>query len=686
MPDYEEFKGEMPYASEVFGVFQPLLGWKSNHKMERIVREQENNIGTLIDSMMFDSRLQDNMNIEDPRVISPDQDIALRPPAWMDPDLFSYLRHEVEKILQNDKDKPLTQQKWENIFSDQNLAKGLCWKNTADSATMMDPNPGLSPYFQKDLPKGLIIAGVMQWLSKNSPHLLHNLFQINSKPWETQRNFLDPLADIDALTRLAVLSPIGIINSFREYFFEFNTFLGPPVGHVWISPGSVIELIEVNSRRTVTEQMVDILLENNEKNELSTTKQEDLYDAVTRENHSNVKLGINAGAGGSEVIYPAEASDHIGYDSSLKLAWETCHKYLRRQSEKLSREIRRNFKTTFRTSTEIHDTSSRRHVVENKTGKLLNFELRRKMRKVGVQVQHIGTQLCWQVNINEPGKDLGIAELVHFANPTSLTPPPLDISQILSAKENQNIELYSDYVEAVRKRIKSASNIKKRNSSDMRDEERAVTYQRLLRQLLKSGANQNVHITSEMLRSIFDVDKMICFFAPDWWKPRDYSRILPEQDRPTYFITEEAEPARFGSSLGWLLQLDGDNHRNAFLNSPWVKAVIPIRPGRETAAINWLKLAHVEGTEGLDAQYCGPEPELKGKTIGEALQILVTKVSILNTEIKHTLQGETVFENGFTPLERGFQATGTPFEVFDQWVEDLPTDQIVALEYDVNLG
>ena len=52
-----------------------------------------------------------------------------------------------------------------------------------------------------------------------------------------------------------------------------------------------------------------------------------------------------------------------------------------------------------------------------------------------------------------------------------------------------------------------------------------------------------------------------------------------------------------GSSLGWLLQLDGDNLRNAFLNAPWVKAVVPIRPGRERAAFNWLQRVGVEGSE-----------------------------------------------------------------------------------------
>jgi hypothetical protein len=49
--------------------------------------------------------------------------------------------------------------------------------------------------------------------------------------------------------------------------------------------------------------------------------------------------------------------------------------------------------------------------------------------------------------------------------------------------------------------------------------------------------------------------------------------------------------------------------------------------------------------------------------------------------IESTLATETVFENGFDPLAGGFRVTEEPFEVFDQWVEVLPTDQVVAVDY-----
>src|SRR5205823_5914824 len=103
-----------------------------------------------------------------------------------------------------------------------------------------------------------------------------------------------------------------------------------------------------------------------------------------------------------------------------------------------------------------------------------------------------------------------------------------------------------------------------------------------------------------------------------------------------YFITEKSQYAKLGSSLGWLLQLDGDDLRNAFLNAPWVKAVIPIRPGKELEASNWLQQVHVEGTDGLGSLYQASEAELNkikaalnidNVTIGDAIKYLCAEVA-----------------------------------------------------------
>jgi hypothetical protein len=195
---------------------------------------------------------------------------------------------------------------------------------------------------------------------------------------------------------------------------------------------------------------------------------------------------------------------------------------------------------------------------------------------------------------------------------------------------------------------------------------------------------------------------------------------VDDLQRDNYFITEDSEPAKLGSSLGWLLQLDGDNMRNAFLNAPWVKAVIPIRPGKEEAAINWLK--GVEGMNGItdDVIYHSSNPgekdvdgnPLDGQKLIEVIHDLGEKIkrkyedgiqtgkypkpsevsdpALVDEENTVTATPiDRVYEHGFFPLENSFKANvGGNYEIFDQWIEILPTDQIVPVEvkYDPRTG
>ena len=155
-----------------------------------------------------------------------------------------------------------------------------------------------------------------------------------------------------------------------------------------------------------------------------------------------------------------------------------------------------------------------------------------------------------------------------------------------------------------------------------------------------------------------------------------------------YLITEDSAPARLGSSLGWLLQLDGDNLRNAFLNAPWVKAVIPIRPGREKAALNWLRAIEGHEKDGWDTPYVGTaaedaeDAEFADMKVGEVLEVIADRMEKENGDIQNVLEADSVFEHGFDHLAGGFDAGVPANQVFSQWVSVLPTDQIVAVEYD----
>ena len=51
--------------------------------------------------------------------------------------------------------------------------------------------------------------------------------------------------------------------------------------------------------------------------------------------------------------------------------------------------------------------------------------------------------------------------------------------------------------------------------------------------------------------------------------------------------------------------------------------------------------------------------------------------------LSHILATEEVFETGFDPLAGGFRPA-RPYQVFDQWMEILPTDQVVAVQVNYN--
>ena len=921
--DLTKFTETLPYASELFGIYQPLLGWKAKRIVKRInlgftayldpaVRAVVSKMHPAVDLTPFADPREFRLNRIG--IASPLAPQTARANAGID----TFVARAIAKRINDgrmDLDNPAI---WRELASKDALNEILTdIKDSPDIHTRVieDINQnhltGAAAAARRDgfIQRESIVAGAFNYLFENKffPQL-KQLFQVASPQldiagMQEMRRFVDPMESFDPKTDIdrVALSPVGLVHLFRQYFFEFDTFLGSPVQHIWLTPGSSLELIEISTRKTTIERTAETTFESTLKTEKSSTQQDDLSDAVREENQSNTKFGasMTAGVSGGATtpIYSAtahaEATTSYGLETTLKNSKETAHKQMRLQSDKISSEIKKSFKTTFKTVSEITDTSSKRYVLQNSSNELKNYELRRKMRQVGVQVQDVGSQLCWQTYVDLPGSFLGLSNLVHIAEPPDYSnlhapdpiPAPANVEKDLTIPLNFrgaggdndtnahyvedstwsdtghpdngdiNDKIHINYLgyrapdvpgfvlhdvqftgvlenkqvvpefrvtgpntfdihlrsvnfdgdlititvkllyipandvlakiakanadnadkfdaekkrlaqealmKEARDRVKAAAAVQPRRFEDLREEERIIVYRELIRDLLNVGVlldNARVrHVMSELINSMFDVDKMLYFVAPDWWKPRTESinqqdiggspsKIFTSNDvvrwgesganyRKNYYITEDSAPARLGASIGWIMQLDGDNLRNAFLNAPWVKAVIPIRPGKELAAMNWLSSASVEGVDGLDARYqetdaeeaagivafleAYPWPDGDEKdrysdfankidtvpgfflSIRDALRCLALKIKLKNAAVMElkteTIDGEPrsylptekVFEHGFDPLQGGFKAGGAePFDVFDQWVEVLPTDQVVAVEvqYDPKTG
>jgi hypothetical protein len=850
-------EGVLPYASELFGVYQPLIGWRSKLQHERIssaITSRFNHALTMVDQL--------------PKARSDVPRIMRDPTGTLfGKSLVTKAQAEGSSIAH------LIANHGQNETSDKPRSKSA--KKKATEGSRAEDSQGVER--EEDDENEAASVALLKEMAKVAPAAINVMFE----PKMTLLNRALLGANLFASAkqknpRDAYLSPIGLLHLFREYFFEVGTFLGPPVGHVWISAGSSLELIESNTRRVVTERTMEQSAETSSKAETSTTDKTELAEAVKDENTNDLKLGISASGGGGIGVFHASGSMNFNLSQSRKEAREQTHKKMREQSSKLTSEVRQNFKTTFRTVSEITDTTSRRYVLKNDTNKLVNYELRRKMRKVAVQVQDLGKRLCWQLFVDTPGDRLGTCEFVHAtaealetksldlkpvptnqnvtfnafvtfnkeqgrdngATNTYTTSPndankgifdpkpgPMNIIQFkftysvppapngykfktvqsidfhgASVRYDQNLEIdppnqrfsirltfanfngaktmpfdailvyepteeilkvirderataTADYnaqqqaakdkifTDALRTRLKNLQEVIKRPSDDMREEERSLILARIIETLYgkatASWSPDDFHLMSEVIRYLFDVDAMLYFVAPDWWKPQTrehYAPILSQGQAaaspittgttaysqraelasrgqpffpghgkpPVYLVTEESAPVPVGTSLGWKMQLDGDKHRNAFLNTPWVKAVLPIRPGREKEAIEFLERPEVAHTDGLDEDYGADDPsKYSGKKlrwvlldiareIKEEYERSLEPVAVDDATVssKLALPTEKVFSRGYDPLENGIRvgSKGEPFgdgefQVFSEWLEILPTDQVVATEY-----
>jgi hypothetical protein len=927
--DLVDYASVLPYASEMFGIYQPLLGWKSARIQERFDQGLERDKRAVLEKLAREFTAVAEVTARDGGAVA----MTVRRgglETGKSPQFDSVVMDRVSASLPAFKDyQPAV---WDDALAGAALDRLLdtdvpkfyagayadLLRSTARSK--VSPSDAIAA-LRRQLERESALAGALVFLAREKRHdALVELFYgtrdraeraaalsrvIGSDSAAEAYLSIETLnpADQEQLQRVA-LSPISVVHLFRQYFFELDTFLGTPERHVWLSPGSSVELVEVHTRKETVERTLENALESLTASEKTVTEQDEISDAVKDDNNQEIKFGASVTASYGSI----EATSSFDYTSSQKQARESTHKRMRQQTEKLSSSLRKSFKSTFKTVSELTDLSSTKHVLANTTAGLVNYELRRKMRQVGVQVQDVGTFLCWQTYVDDPGGALGVAKLIHMGQPPDLEsiPHPQEIPRLqgftesrvvtipfvsvdgtgadkegevyidgveednsewhgeeehiqadfqqtfacprsayelssvdfdsmgkpivatqsgpivntadgatftlhlksadfqgqdsvqvqvnlhwqpvaaanaeIDAKNKENTEKFNAaeraayekaFVETAKERVTIASKIASRPSEELREEERIVVYRKLIQDMLLKNVpmpdDRTRHVVAELINAMFDVDKMLYFVAPEWWRPRLHrsaQQIQPrpdraadpaittvgnaamlqkrlvaraetiaqhaapsvmasnavgwggigDADRDNYYITDESDPAALGSSLGWLLQLDGDNRRNAFLNAPWVKAVIPIRPGREEAAINWLR--GVEGMNGItdDVIYHSSNPAetdidghpLDGQKMIDVLFDLAKKIAKKHREgietgtypkasevadpvladdenTVTTTPIDRVYEHGFVPLENSFRANvDGHYEIFDQWIEIVPTDQIVPVEVTYN--
>ncbi len=321
--NYEQYKNILPYSSEMFGVYQPLIGWKSKRIVSRLENSLQINNTHLLD--LLTRHFSSNLTFSDVNFKSctlgelQHKEVDFIKAGTLS-EQHSLLSQELQKSLNNY--TPKTAKDWQRFFSEHDIKKILdvtvfpaheqAYQRSCEISSQLSAQRGENDkqlisriqqiketQYQQLIAKlqyESIIGKILTELTEGrATSVLDKIFYRDLKYtgketfWQVIKNYsdfkdpyltFDPKKDIDNVS----LSPLGIVHLFRQYFFEFDTFLGSPTGHVWLAPGSTVELIEVSTRKTIIEKTYETSYESITKTETSTTEQDEISTAVKEDN------------------------------------------------------------------------------------------------------------------------------------------------------------------------------------------------------------------------------------------------------------------------------------------------------------------------------------------------------------------------------------------------------------------
>ncbi|MGH7892621.1 MAG: hypothetical protein ACREN0_10150, partial [Thermodesulfobacteriota bacterium] len=380
--DLAKVEGQYPYGSELFGVYQTLLGWRGARAQGWFLKGYARERGELSD--MISKKISPNVDakLNADRVLDRIGEIGIGTAN----DKPAYPSRLVEALAPNftegsHLDDP---DYWKHKLTDDMLMATLNRDVKKEAKSMLErPAAGnggdthISVRSQKALQfldDESRTAGKLKLLREAGAaaelkHIFFDLSTANDRLLSVANVLreLNPFGYLDPkdIVSGTIVSPIGIIHLYRQYFFELDSFLGSPVGHVWVAPHTTVELVEVNKRRVLTESMIDESAFARVEQFDESFSLENLHEAVTRSNQQDLSFGASVSGSHSWIVGSVQASSSMNYHQTQTESRYAVHDLMRRQTQRIASLMEKSVRTTFKTVTEKEEVSSKRYVVSN---------------------------------------------------------------------------------------------------------------------------------------------------------------------------------------------------------------------------------------------------------------------------------------------------------------------------------
>jgi hypothetical protein len=153
----------------------------------------------------------------------------------------------------------------------------------------------------------------------------------------------------------------------------------------------------------------------------------------------------------------------------------------------------------------------------------------------------------------------------------------------------------TDFVARYAALLEAMASTALRPASDLRQEEKEELLSRSLSGIVPHLDNVNRRWFLDELRDFVEVKELFYFLAP-------VAEATQTAGRRVYDQLAGGSPARLGISRGWRIQVDGDDVRSEFLNTPQATVGLPVRIGKERAFLDFLNDYKTHTIEAADLE------------------------------------------------------------------------------------
>lgn len=220
---------------------------------------------------------------------------------------------------------------------------------------------------------------------------------------------------------LRTATPFGLLHRYRQHFFYSKLRAGPLEQVKALAPWESLEVVMAQSYLRTFEETVENELEVTKSDSAEQKDQYELTDRISASVAQSSTMTVSASGSSNAVLWSASGTATSTMSSSSAQATEQVVRRLHETTRKQSEQIRKRTKVTTRVVETRSESTTTRHVIENKTGTPANYGLRRLGYDVDCKIQDLGPLLVWQSFIKRPGELLARSDLLDKKWHTSIS-------------------------------------------------------------------------------------------------------------------------------------------------------------------------------------------------------------------------------------------------------------------------